>query len=149
MEVVIPHLLKPVATKDPGHSTADDQKICPQILVQPLELRYLKQIGIDNVLKREQQQCKRCAAGLRKLGMQVFTGPHQAGTVSFVPGMDCETAAQILGHRGIAVRAGLHCAPLAHESAGTLETGTVRISFGPDANPAQTQAFLQAARMLL
>ncbi len=24
--------------------------------------------------------------------------------------------------------AGLHCAPLAHESAGTLETGTVRFS---------------------
>ena len=29
---------------------------------------------------------------------------------------------------GICVRAGLHCAPLAHESAGTLETGTVRFS---------------------
>ena len=26
------------------------------------------------------------------------------------------------------MRAGLHCAPLAHESAGTLETGTVRFS---------------------
>ena len=112
-------------------------------------LRYLKQIGIDNILKREQQQCKRCAAGLRKLGMQVFTGPHQAGTVSFVPGMDCETAAQILGRRGIAVRAGLHCAPFAHESAGTLQTGTVRVSFGHDANENQTREFLQAASKLL
>ena len=43
--------------------------------------------------------------------------------------MDCEEAAQLLGQRGIAVRAGLHCAPVAHESAGTFATGTVRLSF--------------------
>ena len=112
-------------------------------------LRYLKRVGIDNILKREQQQRKRCAAQLQKLGMKVFTGPHQGGTVSFVPGMDCETAAGILGRRGIAVRAGLHCAPLAHESAGTLGTGTVRVSFGHDANETQTREFLQAASKLL
>ena len=51
---------------------------------------------------------------------------------------------EFLGSRGIAVRAGLHCAPLAHESAGTLEKGTVRISFGHDASPAQTNALLRA-----
>jgi selenocysteine lyase/cysteine desulfurase len=31
---------------------------------------------------------------------------------------------------GIQVRAGLHCAPLAHRSLGTLPSGTVRFSFG-------------------
>jgi selenocysteine lyase/cysteine desulfurase len=65
-----------------------------------------------------------------------------------VPGRDCEEAAEILARQGIAVRAGLHCAPLAHESAGTLETGTVRVSFGQDASPEQTAAFLQAIRAL-
>ena len=44
--------------------------------------------------------------------------------------MGCEEMAQRLAERDIAVRAGLHCAPLAHESAGTLHTGTVRVSFG-------------------
>ena len=34
-----------------------------------------------------------------------------------------------LAARGIAVRVGLHCAPLAHESAGTLQSGTVRAGF--------------------
>jgi selenocysteine lyase/cysteine desulfurase len=62
--------------------------------------------------------------------------------VSFVPEKDCEELAQRLAERGIAVRAGLHCAPLAHESAGTLETGTVRVSFGHDASPEQVQKFL-------
>ncbi len=46
---------------------------------------------------------------------------------------------------GVALRAGVHCAPTAHESAGTLETGTVRASFGPDASPEQTRGFLQTA----
>ena len=63
--------------------------------------------------------------------------------MSFVPPMDCEELAEKLGRQGIALRAGLHCAPLAHESAGTLETGTVRISFGHDAAPWQTGDLLQ------
>jgi len=79
------------------------------------------------------------------MGIQVFWGENQAGTVSFVPEMDCEDAAQKLADMGIGVRAGLHCAPLAHESAGTLETGTVRLSFGPEASEYQCAAFLQAA----
>ena len=86
-----------------------------------------------------------CARKLEKMGMQVYTGEHQASTVSFLPGMDCEEAAEMLAKQGIAVRAGLHCAPLAHESAGTLKTGTVRVSFGWDNTSAQTEAFLSAA----
>ena len=42
--------------------------------------------------------------------------------------MDSEKTAQILNDRfNIAVRAGLHCAPLAHKCFGTLEKGTVRV----------------------
>ena len=108
--------------------------------------------GMRHVLRRreaiaqaEHRQAERCARGLAALGMRVFSGAHQAGTVSFVPEADCERAAELLARRGIALRAGLHCAPLAHESAGTLETGTVRVSFGPDAADWQTDALLAAA----
>ena len=46
-----------------------------------------------------------------------------------IDGMDSETVSQRLSDRfNIATRAGLHCAPLAHKSVGTLETGTVRVS---------------------
>ncbi|MFP3489357.1 aminotransferase class V-fold PLP-dependent enzyme, partial [Staphylococcus sp. SIMBA_130] len=34
-------------------------------------------------------------------------------------------------HYEIAVRAGLHCTPLGHETIGTSRTGTVRLSVGP------------------
>lgn len=111
-------------------------------------MEYVEQVGTDRILSRESQCARRCAEELEKLGMQVFYGAHQAGTVSFRPGMDCEAAAQILSRRGIAVRAGLHCAPLAHESAGTLETGTVRVSFGHDASPRQLRLLAEAASKL-
>ena len=44
---------------------------------------------------------------------------------------NCEVLAEQLASNGVAVRAGLHCAPLAHRSAGTVETGTVRLSLSP------------------
>ena len=111
-------------------------------------LRYLNRTGVESIFRREHRQLERCAAGLKRLGMRVFAGEHQASTVSFLPGMDCEEAADILAGRGVAVRAGLHCAPAAHESAGTLESGTVRVSFGHDASDFQTDTFLQAASKL-
>ncbi len=111
-------------------------------------ISYLQQTGIDTVLARQQRQARRCVQGLETMGFQVFSGEHQSGTVSFVPGIDCEEAAVILAKQGIAVRAGLHCAPLAHDSAGTLQTGTVRVSFGHDAAPWQTGNLLLAAEKI-
>ncbi len=111
-------------------------------------LRYLNRVGTEGIFRREQRQAQRCIRGLKNLGMRVFSGPHQSGTVSFLCGRDCETAAQLLAEQGIAVRAGLHCAPFAHESAGTLESGTIRVSFGHNAFDGQTDGFLRAASKL-
>ncbi len=111
-------------------------------------LRYLNRVGVASVFAREHRQLQRCIRGLEKLGMGVFSGAHQGATVSFLPGMDCEEAAALLAKQGIAVRAGLHCAPYAHESAGTLETGTVRVSFGYRASDRETDAFLRTATNL-
>ena len=111
-------------------------------------LRYLQRVGVETIGHREHELARFCICGLKKLGMQVFAGPHQAATVSFLPAMDCEEAAAVLAGQGIAVRAGLHCAPFAHESAGTLSTGTVRVSFGYDTTYTETEEFLRAASKL-
>lgn len=106
-------------------------------------LRYLKRIGVETVGRRERHAARLTAVGLKKMGISVFSGPHQAGTVSFLAPGDCEELAAKLAKRGIALRAGLHCAPLAHESAGTLETGTVRVSFGHQAGEEQALGLLR------
>jgi len=112
-------------------------------------LDYLLRTGIEKIRKREEKACNQCVNGLRQYGFHVYSGEHQSGTLSFLPSEDCETVAQWLGRHGIAVRAGLHCAPLAHASAGTLETGTVRVSFGYDITPQQVNRFLAAAGKLV
>ena len=111
-------------------------------------LAYVQRQDSQKLLCRQQREVQRCATELEKLGFRVFTGEHQGGTLSFISNMDCQEAAGILAENQIAVRAGLHCAPLAHESAGTLETGTVRISFGHDVAPHQTGNFLLQAEKL-
>ena len=107
-------------------------------------LDHVRKEGIHRIFAREQQQMRRCAANLEKFGFSVYTGENQCGTLSFVPDCGCEEMAEFLAKQGICVRAGLHCAPLAHESAGTLQTGTVRISFGHTACGGQTGSFFSA-----
>lgn len=146
-----------------GTGSASREQTMPEMLPDRLEagtlnvpgyaglaegIRYVRKTGVETIGRREHQQLKKCADGLKKLGMDVYAGEHQAATVSFRTGEDCETAAQILADQGIAVRAGLHCAPLAHESAGTIETGTVRVSFGFDACESQTRGLLRAVSKL-
>ena len=100
-------------------------------------LELVRKMGPQRILQRELQEMRRCVRQLEKFGFQVFSGENQCGTVSFVPNSECEEMAEFLGREGICVRAGLHCAPLAHESAGTLNTGTVRVSFGHKASAQQ------------
>ena len=109
-------------------------------------LRHIRKTGPDALFRREHRLLRYCIQGLEKAGMQVYSGQHQAATVSFRGDFDCEEMAELLGKKGIAVRAGLHCAPYAHESAGTLETGTVRVSIGYDTFQEEITTFL---RMIL
>ncbi len=106
-------------------------------------LSYLLNCDSNTIWDREKKAAALCADCLEKEGFCVFKGEHQGGTVSFVPDCDCEFFAEKLTQQGIAVRAGLHCAPLAHISAGTFDTGTVRISFGHDASRKQTERLMK------
>ncbi|MBQ3154365.1 MAG: aminotransferase class V-fold PLP-dependent enzyme [Clostridia bacterium] len=56
---------------------------------------------------------------------------------------DCEELAEYLAENGVAVRAGLHCAPCAHRALGTLDSGGVRISLSKHNTEEEIQRFLQ------
>ena len=67
---------------------------------------------------------------VRLIAHRGFSGLAPENTVPAVKAAaDAEELGEALGRAGVCVRAGLHCAPTAHESAGTLSTGTVRFSF--------------------
>ncbi len=68
------------------------------------------------------------------------------GTVAFnIKGMDCVSVGDALWKNfKIAVRTGLHCAPLMHESIGTKKIGAVRASFGYFNNEADEKKIVKA-----
>lgn len=110
-------------------------------------VRYVRARGPENILLRERRLAQLAAEGLRRLpGVTVYAHEdlcHQSGVVSFTSRkMGAEEVAAALGEKDIAVRAGLHCAPLAHETAGTVDTGTVRISFSDYNTPREVEDFL-------
>ena len=105
-------------------------------------IRLILEEGAASIGQREAALAAYTARELGKLGYQVFSGPHQLGTVSFRGREDGQTLCDRLD--GFALRAGLHCAPLAHKSAGTLDTGTVRVSFGWNSTEADAEKLLQA-----
>lgn len=113
-------------------------------------VRFVIQTGLEVIHRREMALCDRLRAGLEEMdGVQMY-GPKDAAlpVISFnVKGMDCLTVAGILDqHFEIAVRAGFHCAAMAHRSLGTHETGTIRVSPGYFNDEKDIDDFLTALR---
>lgn len=94
-------------------------------------LAFVKKRGMQAIYEHENMLCRLLIAQLSQIpGVTVCRLPHAdyMPIVSFcLDGMPSEEAAAALGKQGFCLRAGLHCAPLAHHSMGTME-GTVRFS---------------------
>ncbi|AJY74883.1 aminotransferase class V-fold PLP-dependent enzyme [Paenibacillus beijingensis] len=84
--------------------------------------------------------------GLKLLGPKL--GKPRTGIAAFVlDGVDASEIAFILDqHYSIAVRSGFHCTPLAHESAGTGNTGAVRASVGYSTTERDVDALIDAMK---
>ena len=94
-------------------------------------MRFVRAQGLEKIRQREGEVLRTLAGGLGRRGdFRVFADPAGGGSVlSVVPLKEApETLADRLAEQGVAVRAGLHCAPLAHRTAGTEKTGTLRFS---------------------
>ncbi len=94
---------------------------------------FVKKYGVKNIYNHEIRLMKRLYNALRKIDNVVLYNDFKEGEyvplISFnLKGLESGEVAAELNRYGIAVRAGLHCAALAHKSIGTLESGTVRVS---------------------
>ncbi len=117
-------------------------------------LRFVRKMTPQRIARHEQSLIRRAAEGLRRLrgvtGYCAEDEEAQLGVLSFtVEGRESEAIAEALARRGVAVRAGYHCAPLAHRSAGTLESGTVRLSVSAFSQEAEIDGFLRALREII
>jgi selenocysteine lyase/cysteine desulfurase len=117
-------------------------------------LRFLAERGVAAVRAHEQRLTSRLLAGLRDIPGALVHGPadatRQVATVSIsLAGWEpVDLAAALDGSFGIAVRAGLHCAPAAHRTLGTFPAGTVRLSAGCFTSVDDVDQALSALRQL-
>jgi cysteine desulfurase family protein len=99
-------------------------------------IRYILAEGIGQIREKEKDLTERLQRGLEALpGITVYGPPlgvERAAVVSFnILGMEPSEVCLILDQAfEIAARSGLHCAPDAHRTMGTLPKGTVRLSLG-------------------
>ncbi len=78
-----------------------------------------------------------------------YFAPNPCGIASFAfERLQSEEVAQALDRLGIAVRGGLHCAPLVHKALGTFPDGLVRVSFSPFQGMREVNALVAALRRI-
>lgn len=141
--------LKPVIQGGTGgHSTAEEQPITvpdgfeagthnlPGITGLRAGIEFINDRGLSAIFAHEHALLNRAELALRDIpGVTIFGPADPSGRCSVLSftasGVDPALLAAELDHGfDIAVRAGLHCAPLAHRTLGTLPGGTVRLSPG-------------------
>lgn len=117
-------------------------------------IKYVMSKPSDAILSHEKRLCAELARKLAQIqGMQVFydySQMNQTGVLSVVSDrIASDELAERLGKADICVRAGLHCAPTAHETVGTIESGTVRFSFSPLNMPSEVSFTAETVKKII
>ncbi|MDR0885027.1 MAG: aminotransferase class V-fold PLP-dependent enzyme [Clostridiales Family XIII bacterium] len=108
------------------------------ILSLALSVEEICKIGIHEIRTKEVELTQRFRAYCHQIPELIIDGPEDASKTVAVVSVHCPhidsgvLARRLYEEHGIITRSGLHCAPLAHQVAGTFPEGTLRFSFGYD-----------------
>ena len=111
---------------------------------------FILSTGRENIRNHEKRLTEALIQGLREIdGVHIYGSldvERRTAIVSFnIEGMDCGEVSMRLDHEyGIITRSGLHCAPLAHRTLGTLQQGTCRLSPGYFSTDMEIEKVLRA-----
>ena len=126
----------------------------PGIASMKAGVEFILATGRSKIQAKEMELTSFLLAGLRQITEATVYGlqtPHgRTAVISFtLAGRDSGQIAHLLDQNyEIACRSGLHCAPWAHQSIGTLKTGTVRLSPGYFNTEEEVEQTLVAIREL-
>jgi len=109
---------------------------------------------LSQIMMHERELSQALYEGLSAMpGVTLYSPAQEAarsGIVCFNVGdLSSSQAADALSMQGIAVRGGLHCAPLAHRFLGTLRRGAVRASVGWANTFEEAESLLRAVKGML
>ncbi len=110
-------------------------------------VRFVKRIGTAKIRAHEAALCEKIKQSLLADGrIKVYLPEESGSTLLFAAyGLESSELARRLAARGICTRAGLHCAPLAHEALGT-GGDAVRLSFSAFNTVREAESFCAVLR---
>lgn len=117
-------------------------------------VEFLLKKGVEAVGQKERALTAAFLKGVSRIpGVRLYGPPDERDRVAVVSlnveGFDpSEVGFRLDEEHGMMVRAGLHCAPLAHRAIGTYPVGTVRFSFGYYNTESEVDLALRALRSL-
>lgn len=122
----------------------------PAIVSLKAGVEYLEKMGYEEIENRISGLSAQCRDGIGNIkGLQLQGMEYspakgkESGCLLFTCGGREQPLAQRLYDRGICLREGFHCAPLAHNRIGTGKTGGLRVSFSIFNCPEQIDRFLK------
>ena len=103
----------------------------PGVAALGTAIKFVMDYGVKDIGKKEREMANRLHDELMNMkNISVYGSQNRTGAVAFnIKGLGSEETSERIGGRAV-VRAGYHCAPLAHKALGTQNTGAVRASFG-------------------
>lgn len=108
----------------------------PGIIGLNHSIKYIKQIGLENIKKKKSILTKSFIEGVKGIEGVKLIGKldleERCAVVSldFIKIDNAQVSYLLESQYGIMTRCGIHCAPYAHKSFDTYPQGTVRFSFG-------------------
>lgn len=127
----------------------------PAIAALGAGIKFIQETGLEKIRRHTLELTAMLLEGLKGMPGVTVYGPAQpekrVAVVSInIRGLGAgEAAIWLAEHYDIVTRSGLHCAPLAHRTIGTLNTGTLRLSPGYFNTPAEIETALEAIKKLI
>ena len=112
-------------------------------------IEAIRQIGLEEIDYKERKLRRQLVNLLMAMkNLQVYLPYADEGSIVLfnVRGKSAIEVGEHLDRQGIAVRSGLHCAPMAHRLLNTPEGGAVRVSLGMFTTEADLFALCRALR---
>lgn len=117
-------------------------------------IKFIQEKGIDNILNKEKEVLSYALKRLEEVDDISIYGPKDiekiVSVITFNLKDKCaeEVAYELDQNYGIMIRAGLHCAPSAHNVIGTQKRGTARIGIGYFNEKEEIDLFVQALKKI-
>lgn len=110
-------------------------------------VRFVDKVGVHEIHRHECALAKVLTGGLSEIrGAHIYGEAHGSNVSFTLEGHTPDEIGEYLSDRGIYVRCGYHCAPVAHRTLGSYDRGSVRVSFSYMNKISEVERFLDVLR---